>query len=70
VKFQTFPRFCIASKDSINERVLGYFIKIKKVANSIKTMRKIEYSIIDTTGFGFGEDEELRFKRGKELRRV
>ena len=52
----------------LNERVLGYFIK--KVANSIKTMRKIEYSIIDATGFGFGEDKELRFKRGEELRRV
>ena len=52
----------------LNERVLGYFIK--KIASLIKTHWKIEYSIIDATGFGFGKNEELRFKRGKELRAV
>jgi hypothetical protein len=52
----------------INKLILGYFIK--KIANLIKTIRKIEYSLIDATGFGFDESYKLKMLRGKELRKV
>jgi hypothetical protein len=43
---------------------------IKKIANVIKTIRKIEYSLIDATGFGFDESYKLKMLRGKELRKA
>ena len=52
----------------LNELILGYFIK--KIANLIKQIEKIKYSLIDATGFAFDDSFHLKMLREKELRKV